>query len=156
MLPLRFQALTAAQQMLSLKHGSVSRGQGSLRRGLLTWEFIAQPTPLSREYRIRIRFQQGDVPEVHVLSPDLNALADGRRLPHVYEQKPPRLCLYLPREREWTSTMKIADTIVPWTHLWLFYFEQWLVSNEWQGGGRHPEISSAKLKKYSLHRRRRH
>jgi hypothetical protein len=27
---------------------------------------------------------------------------------------------------------------VPWTALWLFYFEEWLVSNEWKGGGEHP------------------
>ena len=34
--------------------------------------------------------------------------------------------------------MRIDQTIVPWTALWLFYFEEWLFSDEWKGGGEHP------------------
>ncbi len=34
--------------------------------------------------------------------------------------------------------MRLDQTIVPWTALWLFYFEEWLESNEWKGGGEHP------------------
>ena len=37
--------------------------------------------------------------------------------------------------------MRIDQTIVPWTILWLFYFEEWLDSNEWKGGGVHPKES---------------
>ena len=70
--------------------------------------------------------------------PDLLELARGRRLPHVYDQNPPRLCLYLPNTGEWTSAMRLDQTIVPWSILWLFYFEEWLVSNEWKGAGVHP------------------
>jgi len=29
-------------------------------------------------------------------------------------------------------------TIIPWTHLWLIYFEEWIVSDGWKGGGKHP------------------
>jgi hypothetical protein len=77
-------------------------------------------------------------PRVFVEDPDLLALADGRRLPHVYEQRPPRLCLYLPDTGEWTPAMRLDQSIVPWAVLWLFYFEEWLVSDEWKGGGVHP------------------
>lgn len=35
--------------------------------------------------------------------------------------------------------MRLDQTIVPWTALWLYYFEQWLVSGDWHGGGQHPE-----------------
>ena len=70
----------------------------------------------------------------------VHALAGGRRIPHLYEQKPPKLCLYLPRNSEWQSWMRLDQTIVPWTALWLFYFEEWLVSNDWKGGGMHPEV----------------
>lgn len=31
----------------------------------------------------------------------------------------------------------IAEEL-PWTHLWLVYFEEWLSSDDWKGGGRHP------------------
>jgi hypothetical protein len=34
--------------------------------------------------------------------------------------------------------MRIDNTIVPWAILWLFYFEEWLSSDEWKGGGEHP------------------
>lgn len=71
-------------------------------------------------------------------SPDLHALADGRKLPHVYADHPPKLCLYLPRAFEWGRHLRLDRTIVPWTGLWLFYFEEWLWSDEWKGGGVHP------------------
>jgi len=87
---------------------------------------------------VRIEYQQGDSPDVFVDAPDLTLLAGGRALPHVYEEKPTRLCLYRPRAREWVGAMRIDQTIVPWTTLWLFYFEEWLSSNEWKGGGEHP------------------
>lgn len=28
--------------------------------------------------------------------------------------------------------------IVPWTSLWLYFFEDWLATDEWKGGGKHP------------------
>jgi len=59
---------------------------------------------------------------VFVDDPDLTIIAAGRRLPHVYEQKTSRLCLYLPRAHEWANC----------------YFEEWLISDEWKGGGEHP------------------
>ena len=27
---------------------------------------------------------------------------------------------------------------MPWAALWLFYFEEWLGSDDWKGGGEHP------------------
>ena len=69
--------------------------------------------------------------------PDLLELSGGLELPHVYEQKPPQLCLYLPSAGEWSPSMLIVDTIIPWSILWLFYFEDWLSTGEW-GGRRHP------------------
>jgi hypothetical protein len=44
----------------------------------------------------------------------------------------------MPGEGEWTSAMRLDQTVVPWSILWLFYFEEWLVSNDWKGGGVHP------------------
>jgi hypothetical protein len=38
--------------------------------------------------------------------------------------------------------MRLDQTVVPWTSLWLFYFEDWLASNEWKGGGEHPPATS--------------
>jgi hypothetical protein len=104
----------------------------------LSWEFCAAPTPLSRQYAVRMEYRQGTSPEVYVDNPDLTLLSEGRRLPHVYEQSPTRLCLFLPGSGEWGAWMRLDLTVVPWTALWLFYFEKWLICGEWAGGGLHP------------------
>jgi hypothetical protein len=135
MRPGRQRPLTAAQQFLNLRSNPVCVGTGALHAGGLLWCYTASPTPLSRNYQLRIDFRLDSAPQVIVETPDL---APGRRLPHVYEQKPARLCLYLPRAREWSGSMRIDQTIVPWAALWLFYFEEWLDSDAWKGGGEHP------------------
>jgi hypothetical protein len=135
----RPRVIPAAHQYLHLRTNPVCAGSGALRPGRLVWSFVTSPTPLSRRYRLRVEYRLGDVPRVFVEEPDLWGVTDGRRLPHVYEQHPPRLCLYLPGTGEWTPAMRLDQTIVPWAILWLFYFEEWLRSNEWKGGGMHPE-----------------
>lgn len=155
--PRRNGGLTVAQQYLVLRRSPSCAGHGNVRCGRLVWEFNAQPTPLSRIYRVRIVYQQRQTPLVFVIVPDVRDLAGGRRIPHVYSQKPTRLCLYLPSTYEWSKEMTIADTIVPWAILWLFYFEEWLASDEWKGGGMHPKVSNDnRKKKNSFYRRGRH
>jgi hypothetical protein len=73
-----------------------------------------------------------------VVNPDMSAIAGNRELPHVY-RNPLRLCLYLPGSGEWSGHMRIDQTFVQWAQVWLFYFEEWLASNEWKGGGVHPQ-----------------
>ena len=130
--------LTSAQQFLNLRANPISPGHGSLRAGRLTWRYVATPSPLSRAYWMRIDFAQGGVPKTYVDAPDLQALAGDRLIPHLYAHKPPQLCLYLPKTYEWQPQMRLDQTVVPWSVLWLFYFEEWLLSDEWKGGGMHP------------------
>jgi hypothetical protein len=132
--------LNTAQQLVNLRINPISRGHGEVRRGKLTWDFELQPDPLARIYRVRIEYQESSAPRIYVLAPNLSALATGRKIPHLYEQDPARLCLYLPGTGEWSPSKKISDTIVPWTFLWLRYFEDWLASGEWKGGGVHPTV----------------
>jgi hypothetical protein len=132
--------LTATQQFVNLRGNPISRGAGDLHPGRLIWRYSATPCPLGRDYHIRIEFKQDGGPRTFVEGPDLHALAGGRRIPHLYQQDPPRLCLYLPRIYEWQPWMRLDQTIVPWTALWLFYFEAWLASDDWKGGGIHPEV----------------
>jgi len=112
--------LTAIQQLIGLQRSLICRGQGTVRLGRLIWEFETRPTPLSRVYGVRVTYTQDATPRVLVIRPDLVDLAGGRKLPHVYEQRPTRLCLYLPRAREWNTSLSIPETIVPWAILWLF------------------------------------
>jgi hypothetical protein len=130
--------ISAAHQYLYLQTNPVCTGWGTLRLERVVWRFVAVPTPLSRRYGVRLEYRVGTTPRVFVDEPDLLVLADRRRLPHVYQQQPPRLCLYLPGTGEWTPAMRLDQSIVPWAILWLFYFEEWLVSDEWKGRGVHP------------------
>jgi hypothetical protein len=136
----RRRPLTLAQQFINLRSNPVCRGDGELRGTRFTWCYSTSPSPLSRDYRIRIELKQGGRPEIFVHAPDLHALAEGRRIPHLYQQNPPKLCLYLPKRYEWQSWMRLDQTVVPWASLWLFYFEEWLASDVWKGGGIHPEL----------------
>lgn len=135
--------LSPEQQWVRLKSSPICRGNGRVRRGELIWEFEVRPSPLGRLYRLRISFKRFSSPAVTVLSPNLNNLAADRRLPHVYSVKPVRLCLHFPSYDEWTVDKAIAETIVPWAYLWLLYFEHWLATDEWLGGGKHPGESDA-------------
>lgn len=134
--------LTPAQQFLFLRANPICAGAGTLSAVGLTWNYRDRPTPLSREYSVQVVFRRGEPPSVFILAPDLSKLAGGRPLPHVYHD-PLRLCLVLPGTKEWSGTMRIDQTFVPWTTTWLFYFEEWLVSDEWKGGGEHPGTTSS-------------
>jgi hypothetical protein len=59
--------------------------------------------------------------------------ADAAHIPHTYRGN--YLCLYYPKFLEWTGGDFIADTIVPWASLWLFYYEMWHAAGVWFGGG---------------------
>lgn len=138
MRPGRQRGLTAAQQLFNLKRPGVPDGTGTLRRGHLTWVGDLTPSAFSRTYKVRIEYRVGAAPRVYVDEPNLVLLAGGRSLPHVYEQSPTRLCLYHPDYGEWHDGLLISQTMIPWTMLWLHFFEGWLASGEWEGGGEHP------------------
>ncbi|WP_416761851.1 hypothetical protein ACNI65_06290 [Roseateles sp. So40a] len=106
----------------------------------LRYVFSIAPTVLSRVYRCMVKLKVSGSPEAFVLEPDLVELAGGRRLPHVYphEGRGTKLCLWLPRAGEWSSELTMQESYLPWTAEWLNYFEEWLVTDEWAGGGEHP------------------
>lgn len=101
------------------------------------WIGNVKPLPLSDAYTVQVRYETGKSPKVSVLSPPLLTRKSGQRIPHTY--KGDALCLYLPRGREWHPNKFIAETIIPWISLWLLYYEGWLATGDWFGGGIHPE-----------------
>jgi hypothetical protein len=129
--------LNLAQQLFSLRR-MYPKGKGAITHPELIWQDQLVPTPLSRSYCTAVTYRFGSAPRTHVLSPSLVELAGGRRIPHLYSQKDQWLCLYLPGTGAWNSSKFISKTIIPWALLWFFYFEEWLLSGEWKGGGVHP------------------
>ncbi|MCV9940422.1 hypothetical protein OIU35_29075 [Boseaceae bacterium BT-24-1] len=63
----------------------------------------------------------------------------GEIAPHIYldVEDPARscLCLYDYRDDEWGPHRAIAETIIPWASEWLFFYEAWLATGIWSGGG---------------------
>lgn len=82
----------------------------------------------------------GVQPDVIVLTPDLSLLGGTGKIPHTYayDGKGTRLCLWWPKGRQWVPDMKLTDTFIPWTAEWLHFFELWLKTGDWLGGGEHP------------------
>lgn len=135
--PVRSRRLTLAQQLVNLRASPITQGEGGIAGNVLTWRFQASPSPISRLYDLRLVYPRNGVPAVFVDQPDLTLLANGARIPHVYSEQPVRLCLYLPRAYEWQSSILLNRTIIPWAILWLWYYEDWLATGEWRGGGVH-------------------
>lgn len=115
------------------------------------------PSEASRIYTCELVVYPGRrSPSMYVVSPDLHMLAAGRDLPHIYpsDRHGVRLCLYYPKYHEWTPGMKLSETFVPWTVRWLWYFEMWLLSGEWEGGGIHPESARRRYGVNQRHKNR--
>src|SRR5262245_3441284 len=127
--------------------------------------------PICQTYRIRIayfsrRYFDGwylanRYISVFVIDPPIgpNPRGTGEPPQHVYRlgHSPafPALCIYDPIEDHWQPSEAIVERIIPWTIKWLFFHEEWLLSDEWKGGGRHPEIPPACLNKDHLDSERR-
>lgn len=108
----------------------------------LTWTGQLQPTPLSDTYTVKIRYRLKQRPVVTIVSPELKQ-RNGSRIPHVFSGN--ELCLFRYQYFEWDSTMSIAETIVPWTSLWLLHYEIWLATGTWCGSKQeHPDLGMPK------------
>lgn len=101
----------------------------------LVWEGQLQPTLLSEKYTIRIIYNKNHPPKVFVENPKLR-MRLGEIPPHLYDEC--NLCLYYPKKNEWNSRKLLSKTIIPWASLWLYYYEIWLATGNWLGGGIHP------------------
>lgn len=111
--------------------------KGTRKSNDFIYELNITPTPLSKSYTIQLRYKN-HIPTVYVISPmPLELHGKEKRLPHIYNQKEQRICLYYPSNDEWDSSQYLADTIIPWASEWLFHYEIWLSTGEWQGGGIH-------------------
>ena len=117
-----------------------------------TWEGTLAPD--KREHLVRVRyrvpmvlenFTVADVqPRAQVIRPKLERHPDYDQgpIPHVYKNKRdpslPYLCLFSPSLWEWDVNDLLANTTIFWANEWLYFYEGWLVTKKWRGGGRHP------------------
>lgn len=115
----------------------------TLKKDCLNIRLLLRPTEHSKVYTVKIIFKGMDC-KVWLL--DNIKKLDAEDFPHCYKKEKNRvqLCLLHPDKFEWSMVDWVQDTIIPWTIEWLFYYELWLCTREWYGGGEHPagEIKS--------------
>jgi len=109
----------------------------NFNKNSFTWSANVKPTALSNEYNLIIKYSLNDYPDVWVEGENLGKLDE---IPHKYEidkeRNMVRVCLYFPGQ--WDKTKYISTTIVPWAVEWLYFYEVWIATGEWCGGGVHP------------------
>lgn len=132
---MRNRRYTPIQQLLLLR-ATYESYRWEVRPSGVTWWFKTSPTAISDEYLLKVVYDQGQFPKVYVVSPKPLKLADGaQKLPHTYDTKSQRLCLFMPKYHEWDESMRICDTIIHWAIEWLYYYEHWAFTGKWLGGG---------------------
>jgi hypothetical protein len=103
-----------------------------------------QPTSRSSIYQFVLKYSLSKSPEIKIISPKLMKNEKGQNPPHLYPKE--NLCLYHPKYQEFKRTDLLGDTIIPWTSLWLYYYEVWHLTGDWLGGGEHPTKLKCKTK----------
>jgi len=102
----------------------------NIARSTGMWSGKIQPSDISCCYDVSIEYNLAKTPKVSVRWPTLHP-----RAPHLYPDG--TLCLYWPKEWRWQGNEIIAETILPWTALWLYYYELWLDTGYWLGPSAH-------------------
>jgi hypothetical protein len=135
-----FETVSYAQHFISLKFCPLSsNGSGKLQKNNFYWNFNIKPFTFSKIYHISLKWNFNDVsPKVYILNQEVHEVAKKKTIPHLYCQKKIELCLYYPSSNGFSSEIPLCNTIISWTHLWISYYEDWLHSGEWKGGGIHP------------------
>ena len=113
-------------------------GKARIAQGQLFWKAKVKPSHISREYNIEMYYCIKKFPKVYLVGDELSKL-DDPDFPHHYwidqENKRVELCLF---RYDFAADMLLSKTIVPWAIEWLYYYEIWLYTNVWNGGGEHP------------------
>ena len=123
-------------EQLNFLKATYKESHGITLRNSLIWFFNIQPLSINGTYRLKITYKYGYYPQIYIVSPKPLPLAPGTStLPHTYDTKTQQLCLFHPKYNEWNSSMRIDETIVHWAAQWIVYYECWVLTGVWQGGG---------------------
>jgi len=116
------------------------------------WEGALKPS--SQRYTIRIDYELPPhfvlnattlhyYPRVYVLEPELEEHPNYELgpIPHVWWGRryrgQPNLCLFRPSKNEWFWDSPLDETTIPDACEWLLFYEYWLATRRWLGGGEH-------------------
>ena len=94
-----------------------------------------KPTARSITYWFILKYIVNRRPTIIITEPILELNEKQKTLPHIF--KGDSLCLYY-SNKEFNGSKLLANTVIPWITLWVYYYEIWCVDGEWLGGGIHP------------------
>ena len=138
----QIRAMRSTWPALSLHHreGCYAEWRGPLQA-------LFRRFTVSIAYRAPFAVESPDMkrqqPLVSVLDPPLRPRRGDPegQLPHVYYvgngALDVALCMFDPDASEWSPSMLLSETTVPWTVEWLASYEGWRATGRWSGGGRH-------------------
>ncbi|MGX7329910.1 hypothetical protein [Enterococcus bulliens] len=113
-----------------------------MKNNRLIINILLKPTEISKKYSIEIIYNIDGICESWLNNLPTDIIK--KDIPHIYKKdiknKKVNLCLYNPRKFEWKRENWISSTIIPWIIEWLFFFELWLATDKWYGGGDHPSL----------------
>lgn len=118
-----------------------------VHKNVLIWKGDIKPGPFSKTYPVELNYKLNERPHVEVYGDNLQKL-DSPSFPHHYnldmKNKRVEMCLYY--KRDFTAQMLLSETVIPWAAEWLYFYESWLITGEWSGGGIH--LEKRKRRKY--------
>ena len=95
-------------------------------------------------YKIRIDYHSIGSPDVYVVSPVINMRSPleihtfGLKFHGAYNKELPCLCLTHYDSDKWNSSILLTESYIPWAIEWTEFYELWLLTGVWYGGGIHP------------------
>lgn len=101
----------------------------SKKRGMYDIEFTGtlKVKPELPTYTISVQYRGNKSPIIKVINPVLVENA-----PHIYAAER-NLCLYHPSDFNWRKEKLIANEIIDWTAVWIYFYEVWLQTDKWYG-----------------------
>jgi hypothetical protein len=133
---IREKFLTAMQQDQFVRSRFPHFRRTTNRGDRIKWRGTLQPSPRSDLYEVEIAYEIPYRPHIQVVTPGLTTWGDLKRQPHTFRDG--SLCVH--QAHEWHGNKLIAETIIPWTCLWLAFYETWLETGCWLGEGTHPDL----------------
>jgi len=97
------------------------------KKGEIDFTGIIKVSLVLPAYTIVVTYRGDLRPLVRVVSP---VLVPDR--PHFHEVNN-SLCLYHPKNFNWTRDKLVAQYIISWAAAWIYFYEVWLVSKIWYG-----------------------
>lgn len=130
-----FNELMGQIMALKGKYANVTHKIRKDHRSVDTY-IVLKPTEDSLCYKLRISAKvDSTIVNIYPVEPFIGREINGEKVPHMFSDG--SLCLYYPEYNEWKYSDCWADTLIPWASLWLYYYEIWLMTGAWLGGGIH-------------------